>query len=151
MKTLYKNLGLLLYPLLLPIMRMVIKRTKRVYVIVVTDDGVLLIKNWLARDTWRLPGGGIGRNEPARTAAVRELNEELKIRINESELTPLGFGIHSTDKLGFSYEIYVYKSPKVSFKANRFEITEAKYFHDLPSAVQEESLQAIKLVKLKIS
>ena len=54
MKTLYKNLGLLLYPLLLPIMRMVIKRTKRVYVIVVTDDGVLLIKNWLARDIHHL-------------------------------------------------------------------------------------------------
>jgi 8-oxo-dGTP pyrophosphatase MutT (NUDIX family) len=48
--------------------------------------GRLLLVQASYRRSLSLPGGGIGRDEPARQAAVRELAEELELRVQPDDL-----------------------------------------------------------------
>ena len=45
--------------------------------LVLHDGRVLLVRHTYGRRSWDLPGGSIKRGEPPRTAAAREMNEEL--------------------------------------------------------------------------
>ena len=50
--------------------------------------GRLLLVQASYRRSLSLPGGGIGSGEPARQAAVRELAEELELRVQPDDLGP---------------------------------------------------------------
>lgn len=54
--------------------RFVAERTR--VIIIRNNSEVLLVRNWLSRQEWSLPGGGIQQGEPIETAARRELLEE---------------------------------------------------------------------------
>ena len=49
------------------------------------EEQLLLVETSYRR-SWGLPGGGIGRGETARQAAVRELAEELGLRVEAEQL-----------------------------------------------------------------
>ncbi len=50
-------------------------------VIVVDERRVLLVSHWYAPWAWTLPGGGIGKNESAEDAAIREVKEETSLTV----------------------------------------------------------------------
>lgn len=108
MMRLYAALGRIGYPILLPLMRPLLNRTSRAYVIIECQGQVLLVKNWLARDEWRLPGGGLGRHEQPKAAVTREIKEELRIVIDLSRLEYLGECKPSHDGLAFTQHIFRY-------------------------------------------
>ena len=150
MRKLYIFLGKVLYPILLPVMRPVIKRTRRVYVAVIHEKQVILIKNWLARDTWRFPGGGIGRGESPESAAVREIKEELRLVINESGLIEVDSGIFRTDRLGFPYIMYAYVMNTFPRRLeDTYEITDYGLFNEIPDGVQDEVKELLSKLKDK--
>jgi len=110
-------------------MRPLIRRTERVYVLIELNGEVLLIKNWLGRQDWHLPGGGKRRGETARQAAARELREEIGVIVLPEDLLPVAKGIWETDGLGFRYSILSVKlksKPKISLK--KLEIIEARWW-----------------------
>lgn len=124
----YRLCGLVLYPILLPLMRLFLRRTSRVYVALIYENEVLLVKNWLARDTWRLPGGGIGHNESPEQAALREIREELRVVLAQNKLSVVCKGIQSTDRLGFEYSIYAYRcTDKPRILPNKYEIIDVQW------------------------
>lgn len=64
------------------IFRIVLQKD-RVRVIVYRDDGdILLVKNRFSRQKWALPGGGVKYNESYEQAAVREVLEEIGLKIH---------------------------------------------------------------------
>ena len=101
-------LGRVLFVLGLPCIRLVIRRTQRVYLCIESYNEYLVLKNWLARDTWRLPGGGKKRFESPTQAIVREAKEELGLDIPEQKLSCLGELVAHTDRLGFTYSVFTY-------------------------------------------
>ncbi len=132
MRRSYVLLGRLLFIILKPMIRIVIRRTKRVYVCVRMDDKYLLVKNWLARDTWRLPGGGTGRHEQPIDAAIRELYEELGIRVSASQLVYLGETVAQTDHLGFAYTLFMCDVLTQTVHAAVHEITDTQWVDEIP-------------------
>jgi 8-oxo-dGTP diphosphatase len=51
---------------------------------VLTDgDSVLLVRHTYGRRDWDLPGGSLRRNEDPQSAARREMEEELGVRLDE--------------------------------------------------------------------
>ena len=55
----------------------------RVRVIVYRDDGkILLVRGRFSRQKWALPGGGVKHNESYEQAAVREVLEEIGLKIH---------------------------------------------------------------------
>ena len=63
----------------------------RVRVILHDGEGrVLLIKGWLSRQQWSIPGGGIMMGESVEAAAIREIQEETGLVIDPKQLKFIG-------------------------------------------------------------
>lgn len=110
------------------------------------EGRVLVVKNWLGREQWALPGGGINSNENPKDTAIRELNEELGLKINNAELRLVGEGRWRTDNLGYYYYVFVANRYLKYVNPKRLEITEAKWIlaKDLTSSnTSLEVLQAV--------
>lgn len=80
----------------------------RTRVIIIQNNAVLLVKDWLGTGSWKLPGGGLKRREPALHGAVREVTEETGIILEAEQLVYLGdFRSQSN---GFSAHIVGYSA-----------------------------------------
>ena len=90
------------------------------HAMVLNGEGRVLLVRHGYYDGWALPGGGVGRNEPAAVALLRELKEEVGlVRCAEPEL----FGLY-TRKLGWATNVialYRVRDAVLDFKPN-FEI-----------------------------
>lgn len=80
-------MGRLIYYLIWPLLWFVFPLTTRVRAMVVVDDQILMVRHWLGPGGWDLPGGGIKRGETAMQAAIRELHEELAIKLDVATAT----------------------------------------------------------------
>lgn len=151
MRKLYKKLGTALYIILLPLIRIVINRTERICVVIVYDKKVLLVKNWLARDSWRFPGGGIKKGESHIRAASREIKEELRIVVTDNRFEKLGDLTASRDGFMYPYALYLYKIdifPKVL--PNQYEIVSYEWFDQLPEDYDLEAQEVFEILKGKV-
>ena len=134
--------------ILLPLLRIYLRGSKRVYLSIVYEGKVILVKNWLARDTWRLPGGGINKNESPTQAVVREAKEELRLILQETKLVELNKGIMKVDGLGFYYTNYLYKMDTFPRRLeNLYEIVDYGLFDSAPGGSQPVVHDVIALLK----
>lgn len=101
-----RRVGRLSYMMLLPLLRHYLSRTRRAYVLLESGGEVLVVKSWLGRGLWQLPGGGVKKNETPVSAAIRELAEETGVRIDSQNLKEIVSGVWRTDRLGFNYTIF---------------------------------------------
>lgn len=62
----------------------------RTRVLIMHDQSVLVVKNWLGSGTWTLPGGGMHAHETPLSAVIREVNEELDIVLEPEAVQELG-------------------------------------------------------------
>ncbi len=86
---LYELLGRLLSPTILFFLRSLayFHKTVRVRVLIRNkQDEILLIKNWIGKNEWEMPGGGVSRNETPLHAAIREVHEETGIELEPANL-----------------------------------------------------------------
>jgi 8-oxo-dGTP pyrophosphatase MutT (NUDIX family) len=85
-------LGRVAYRMLVsnPVIKYHFQRTKRTRIVIINQGQILLVQNWLSRQHWQLPGGGIRSHEDMITAGQRELHEELRISVQPNELSYLG-------------------------------------------------------------
>ena len=98
----------------------------RVRVIVYRDDGdILLVKNRFSRQKWALPGGGVKHNESYEQAAVREVLEEIGLKIHN--LQYLGKANSHESYAKFSVRVFAAHASDYDIKCN-FEIMEARWF-----------------------
>ena len=84
-------------------------RTVGVRGLVVDDDGaVLLVRHSYGPDTWHLPGGGVKRRESLAQAVLRELSEEVGLRVEGGDSSLDLFGAYSNLQEGKSDHITVF-------------------------------------------
>lgn len=57
---------------------------------IITYDGKLLLEKRCDSDTWGLVGGGVKKTETEQQAMIREIYEELGLRIPKEQLVKLG-------------------------------------------------------------
>ena len=99
----------------------------RVRVIVYRDDGdILLVKNRFSRQKWALPGGGVKHNESYEQAVVREVLEEIGLKIHN--LQYLGKANSHESYAKFSVRVFAAHAYDCDIKCN-FEIMEARWFN----------------------
>lgn len=99
----------------------------RVRVIVYRDDGdILLVRSRFSRQEWALPGGGVKHNESYEQAAVREILEEIGLKIHN--LRYLGKANSHESYVKFSVRVFVARASNYDIKCN-FEIMEARWLN----------------------
>ncbi len=78
----------------------------RVRIVLLNDHNeALLVKTWLSRQFWSLPGGGIERGERPIESAIRETQEETGILLEAQSLQKLAD--ETEPEMGFRYAVYV--------------------------------------------
>ena len=101
----------------------IIPQKDRVRVIVYRDDGkILLVRGRFSRQKWALPGGGVKHNESYEQAAVREVLEEIGLKIHN--LRYLGKANSHESYVKFSVRVFAAHASNCDIKCN-FEILEA--------------------------
>ncbi|MDO4781047.1 MAG: NUDIX hydrolase [Candidatus Saccharibacteria bacterium] len=101
-------------------------RKDRVRVMVVRKNGdVLLVRPYIGRQNWALPGGGVKRGESYEQAAVREVHEEVDIAI-DPELRYLGRVLSHESFYPFPVRVYRAMAMNERIRCNG-EIIEAQW------------------------
>ena len=105
----------------------IVPKKDRVRVIVYRDDGkILLVRGRFSRQKWALPGGGVNRNESYEQAAVREVLEEIGLKIHN--LRYIGKANSHESYAKFSVRVFAAHTSDCDIKCN-FEIMEARWFN----------------------
>lgn len=95
--------------------------------IVYRDDGkILLVRSRFSRQEWALPGGGVKYNESYEQAAVREVLEEIGLKIHN--LRYLGKANSHESYAKFSVRVFAAHASDYDIKCN-FEIMEARWLN----------------------
>lgn len=141
MKKIWSIFGNVTYWIVWPLLFLYLYSTDRTRVIIVYKKQVLLLKNWLGRNEWGLPGGGVHKGEKVEIAAIREVREETGLELEENDLNKLDLNI--TADAGFKYNILGFivdlnqKAPLVKARA---EVSELRW-------VKISELNKLKLSK----
>lgn len=116
-------------------------------IVLVNDDDILMVRHSYGQPYWTFPGGGIKKGEEPVEAVLREVREEVGLKIDE----PVFLG-----KVKNSYEykddtIWAYygSTKDRDFKIDDFEIVEAKWFNlkNLPGDIGINAERIIDLYK----
>lgn len=149
---LWNFIGHLLYRLSWPIINLLPVKNSRVRCLVVNGDEIFLTKNWFGSNLWRLPGGGVKRDETPEETAVRELHEEFEVKPSQIEATLIGRLSHRRTKLRLSIPIVLVKlkmKPPEALRPTSRSISQAKWFRldRLPKDISEVTERAIALLQ----
>lgn len=88
-------------------------------------DEVLLLRHSYGPKVWAFPGGGIGKREEPRDAALREMREELGLELETIELV----GVMRETISGSTHTAYVFTAmTDQTPKPDQREIVEARFF-----------------------
>ena len=146
------NIGTALFWLLWPFWVLYFKMSnRRSRVLVVHNNTVLLVQNWIGSKHYSLPGGGARKRESATSAGVRELQEETGITLPVSALTETGSLCYN--KRFISYEATFFSAELnllPLLKIRKLEISKAIW---MPLAeytnypLDDETLYALKRYK----
>lgn len=128
-----------------------IRYRPRVRVILRNDnDEILLIRTWLSRQNWSLPGGGIASGEKPIEAIRRETLEETGIDLSVSRFSDVGQ--IQDDEINLTYVIYLAEVagqplPPLTFPYTQ-EVIERKWWpiKHLPEDISRYTKRAITLV-----
>ena len=105
----------------------IVSQKDRVRVIVYRDDGkILLVRGRFSRQKWALPGGGVKHNESYEQAAVREVLEEIGLRVHN--LRYLGKANSHESYAKFSVRVFAAHASDYDIRCN-FEMMEAQWLN----------------------
>jgi 8-oxo-dGTP pyrophosphatase MutT (NUDIX family) len=90
MKKLFGPLVKVIFVLTRPLSGLVLHNSRRVRIIVLASNKILLQRSSFGHQLWSLPGGGIEKGENPMHAALRELKEETDLTLSESQIECIG-------------------------------------------------------------
>ncbi len=122
-----KIIGKIIYLVSYPVILLIIRNSKRVYGAIIYQNQILVTKNWLGfQNTWRLPGGGLKKNESELVGLIREANEEVGINIPKEQWSLVLS--NQKHKKNFLYSVYICRLNSLpKLRIDQKEILEAKF------------------------
>ncbi|GAA3509558.1 NUDIX domain-containing protein [Dietzia aurantiaca] len=97
-------------------------------VVLTRPDGAVVTVRKAGTDRFMLPGGKWERDESPLECAIRELDEELGVRLSPGQLTPLGrFTTATANEPGFRLVSEVFAAWVDGHQRPRAEIAEARW------------------------
>lgn len=122
-------------------------QTRGVRVLIIYQNKTVLVRHWY-NSLWVMPGGGIDKYETPEQAAVREVREELGMKINQLDYL---LGIYQNKKEGKNDIVYCYVvelDNLCDFSKNKFnfEISDIvwKDFNELPEGTSKATKQRLE-------
>lgn len=120
----------------------------RTRVVLLHEDKVLVMKQWLSPGKWGLPGGGLHKGEAPAEGAVRELFEETALRLDPRQLLLVGTATHRQYGLSFEYHVFAAKVGSTKVRAQRIEVSELAWLRPgelWPANASPDTLHSLQL------
>lgn len=103
--------------------------SERTRVAIINDNKILLARDWLGVQKWSLPGGGLEKGEKPAECAIREIHEELSIKVLEKDLRLLETRqVLSGSGAEYTAHLMLATTVNKNFNAHWLEILDAKWW-----------------------
>jgi 8-oxo-dGTP pyrophosphatase MutT (NUDIX family) len=124
----------------------------RTRVVLIHEDKVLVMKQWIGPGKWGLPGGGLHKGESMAGGAARELLEETSLQLDPRQLQHVGRATYRKYGHTFDYQVFVAKVGSSSVRAQRIEVSELEWLR--PGELRShnsspDTLEALRMVQQK--
>jgi len=129
------------YPLALLFWFVFRPKTAGAKVLVVSGDGVLLVKQSYTPDVWSLPGGRIEKGETPEEAARRELVEECAIEPTDEPMRLLGSVLYTKEYKRDT--VFLFACEIASQEPPTLDMTELMGYQWFPLAILPNNLGSI--------
>ena len=119
----YVALGRIAYWVIWPASWLYLRRSQRTRLLLVCQDEVLVVQNWLGDGRFGLPGGGLHSGEDPAAGVIREVREETGSTISLDRLQYLAVEPYRAH--GFRYHCHYFAvqlAEKPTVRAQKFEI-----------------------------
>lgn len=102
----------------------------RTRALIISEGEVVLVKGWLGKNDWNLPGGGVKKGESFENALKREIKEEVDLILDPDKFSQFGTRINNQHKLKYTAHFYVYHlNRRAELKIGFPEIVDAKWIN----------------------
>lgn len=127
--TIFKLIGIIGFYLLWPFWFAYFKLyPNRTRALIVFNGQIVLIKGWLGKNEWGLPGGGVKNGESLEVGLKREIKEEIGLTLDSNKFTKIGVKKNSNLKLNYLGHFYEYNlDNKANLSPGFPEIIDAKW------------------------
>jgi 8-oxo-dGTP pyrophosphatase MutT (NUDIX family) len=141
-------LARLLGYVLWPVFFVIFPIRKRSTLLIMVGDELLVVKHKIYFGSWNLPGGGVKIGEDPLVSAVREVYEELHIKINEDEIRELSTGYETVREFGITsrQKFFVYSPSEKPVVKKNFEILDCVWMSKNSSDFGADARYALSLV-----
>jgi 8-oxo-dGTP pyrophosphatase MutT (NUDIX family) len=124
----------------------------RTRVVLIHDDKVLVMKQWIGPGKWQLPGGGLHKGESMAGGAARELFEETRLQLDPRQLQHVGRA--TCHKYGHTIEcqVFVTRVGSDAVRAQRIEVSELAWLRPGELRARNavpDTLRALEMVQQK--
>ncbi|HEY4963212.1 MAG TPA: NUDIX hydrolase [Candidatus Saccharimonadales bacterium] len=146
MNLIYNYIGRLIYIATYPFIYFSVNGSSRTRVLLITDNKILILRDWVGSGEWSLPGGGMHKSEDPKVCAVREVKEETGINLDINLLThieTINYNKKRSTSTRYIYSVHLNSRPDLTLQ--KYEIIEAGWFS--PSELKNMKLaDDVKLI-----
>ncbi len=114
------------------------------------DDKVLVMKQWISPGKWGLPGGGLHKGESMAGGAVRELFEETSLRLDPRQLQHVGRATYRKFGHSFDYQVFVARVGSDAVRAQRIEVSELEWLRPGELRASNASQDTLKSLQMAL-
>jgi 8-oxo-dGTP diphosphatase len=122
----------------------------RTRVVLLHDDKVLVMKQWISSGKWHLPGGGLHRGESMEGGAARELFEETSLKLDPRQLQHIGRATYHKYGHSFEYQVFVGRVGSDAVRAQRIEVSELEWVRPGELRANNASPDTIKSLEMAL-
>lgn len=120
----------------------------RTRVVLLHDDKVLVMKQWISPGKWSLPGGGTHKGESMAGGAARELFEETSLQLDPRQLKHVGRATYRKFGHKFDFQVFVARVASDAVRAQRIEVSELAWVRPgelRASSASPDTLKALEI------
>ncbi|MCA9342888.1 NUDIX hydrolase [Candidatus Saccharibacteria bacterium] len=148
MNKLWQKIGTFVYWMTWPGIWLMLRGSKRTRIIIASGSKILVVKPWLGNGKWSLPGGGIKKNEKPFQSLVRELEEEVGLKIKKQNCKIVSKNTYKQDGLTFKYYLFSCKqNEQKKIIRKSLEIADAKWVNWHELSVRSANNDVINAIK----
>lgn len=133
-----RKFGIVAFWLSWPGLWLYLRGSQRTRLLICCGNQILVTRTWMGDGRWSLPGGGLHRHEDKISGLLREVREEIGVRLSTASLRPLTSAVYRAHGLRFQCHYFMTTlKQRPALRLQQLEISDAQWV-DIDSVTPQE-------------